>query len=143
MAIYVYETATGKLHSWCPNDTDPVADAQTLAANGFTAVSGLPALDLTYAWQTSPPGVITVTAPVAPINIATGTWLLRFTPQEFAGIMASTDPIVQQFIYALNHTLQIDLADSTVVNAVGYLATYPVNAPLLLSSRVAAILGAP
>jgi len=143
MSLYVYNTTTGALVSWCPNDTDPVADAETLAANGLTAVTGLPALDSTHVWQVSPPTVITVAAPTLPINIATGTWLLRFTPQEFVGIMASTDPIVQQFIYALNHTTSIDLTDSTVVNAVGYLSTNPSPTPLLAPARVATILASP
>ena len=66
MAIYVYNTATGVLVSYCPNDTDPVAPAATLAANGLTAVSGLPALSPTTQWSATSKTVVTVTAPVAP-----------------------------------------------------------------------------
>jgi len=143
MALYVYETATGTLYSWSPNDTDPVASPSVLSANGLTAVTGLPPLDSTHVWQASPPTVITVTAPVPEQNIATGTWILRFTPQEFQAIMASTDPIVQQFIYALNHTTTIDLASSVMIQGVGYLSTNPSGSPLLAPSRVATILGAP
>ena len=72
MAIYVYTTATGALYSWAPNDTDPVADAQTLAANGLTAVSGLPALDPSHAWDPATKTVISVTPPPAPKPIDTG-----------------------------------------------------------------------
>ena len=51
MAIYVYVTNTGALYSYCPNDTDPVAPLATLQKNGLTAVSGLPQLSPTVAWN--------------------------------------------------------------------------------------------
>ena len=51
MAIYIYSTKDGSLYSTCPNDTDPVAPAATLAANGLAAVSGLPPLGPTISWD--------------------------------------------------------------------------------------------
>ena len=62
MAIYVYVTATGQLFSYCPNDTDPVAPASVLAANGLTAVSGLPPTDATHTWNPATKTVIAVAA---------------------------------------------------------------------------------
>lgn len=139
MAVYVYNVATGALVSWCPGDTDPVASADVLTANGLASVSGLAALDVTHAWDAATRSVVVVTAPVPPQLIQTGVWILRFTPTEFKAIMASTDPVVQQFLYALNHTTQIDLTLSQITNGVAYLIT----AGLLQSSRQAAILAVP
>lgn len=51
MAIYVYRLSDGSLYSTCPNDTDPVAPANVLAANGLGAVSGLPPLGPTISWN--------------------------------------------------------------------------------------------
>jgi hypothetical protein len=137
MALYVYKT-DGSLYSWSPNDTDPVADAATLTANGLTSASGLPALDPAHAWDASSKTVISVTPPPTTKPISTGKWILRFTPQEFQVINASTDAMVQQFMYALNHTTNIDLSDPDMVNGVSYL----VSLSLLGAARVAAILAA-
>jgi len=139
MAIYVYVTATGVLQSYCPNDTDPVALPSVLAANGLTAVSGLPQLGPTVAWDPVNKTTKTVTPPPVPQPLLTGIWILRFTPQEFQAIAASTDPTVQQFMYALNHTTQIDLSTQQMINGVNFL----VSVNLLASSRVAAIMAAP
>lgn len=139
MAIYVYTTATGALYSWSPNDTDPVAPQSVLTANGLTAVSGLPALGPTVAWDQVNKTTKTVAAPTPPQPLLTGFWIMRFTPQEFQGIAASTDPVVQQFMYALNHTTQIDLTTPNVINGVNYLA----STNLLTSARVAAIMAVP
>ncbi len=50
MAIYIYNLSDGSLYSWCPKDTDPVANPAQLAANGLGAVSGLPPLSPTVSW---------------------------------------------------------------------------------------------
>ncbi len=136
MAIYVYRTSDGSLYSWAPNDKDPVADAATLAANGMALVTGLPALDSSHAWAAASKTVISVTPPLVPKPITTGKWIMRFTPQEFQGINTSADPQVQLFVYALNHTTDIDLSDPLITNGVAYL----VSLNLLASSRVTAIL---
>lgn len=138
MAVYVYNTTTGALYSWSPNDTDPVASADVLAAAGLAAVSGLVALDASHAWDATTKTVITVTPPPTPKPIATGKWILRFTAAEFQAISANTDATVQQFMYALNHTISIDLSDPDIVNGVNYL----VSLTLLGSARVTAILAA-
>lgn len=137
MAGYTYKIADGSLYSWNSGDSDPVADATTLAANGMAHVSGLPALDASHVWDAPTKTVVTVTPPTAPRPIATGSWILRFTPQEFQAISGSSDATVQQFMYALNHTTQIDLSDPAIVSGVNYLVS--VNA--LQSSRVASIMG--
>lgn len=136
MALYVYVATTGQLYSWSPNDTDPVADAATLREAGLTPLTGLPALDDSHVWDAATKTVIAATPAPVPQPISTGKWILRFTPQEFQAISASTDATVQQFLYALNHTTQIDLSDPVIKGGVGYL----VSADLLQQSRVAAIL---
>jgi len=139
MAIYVYVTATGVLYSYSPNDTDPVADQATLTANGLTAVSGLPPQGPTVAWSPAQKTTVTVAAPTPPQPIMTGIWILRFTPQEFQAIAASTDATVQQFMYALNHTTQVDLSTSQMINGAAYL----VSINLLTSARAQVIMAVP
>lgn len=136
MALYVYRTADGSLYSWAPNDNVPVADAASLAANGLAVVSGLAPLDPSHAWDVASKTVISVTPPPPPKPISTGKWILRFTPQEFQAINASTDAMVQQFMYALNHTTDLDLSDPDMVNGVNYL----VSLNLLGAARAAAVL---
>lgn len=64
MAVYIYKTASGDLMSWCPKDTDPVADDATLTKGGPTKVSGLPALDDAHAWDAAQKTVVSKDAPV-------------------------------------------------------------------------------
>ena len=139
MAIYVYNTTTGDLFSWSPNDTDPVADAATLAANGLASVSGLPALGPTVAWNPSTKTTMTVTAPVAPNNITTYQFILLFTPAEHAAIVASTDQKVQQFLMATTVTQQINLNDPIIQGGIAYLVSLGLltqaNATLILSGQ--------
>ena len=139
MATYVYFSATGELYSWNPNDSDPVAPADVLEANGLEVVSGLPPLDATHAWDAASATVVTVEAPVAPQPILTSIWILRFTPVEFQGIMASTDATVQQFMYSINHTTQIDLTTQQIIDGVTYLVTVG----LLISERQPDIMAPP
>jgi hypothetical protein len=139
MAIYVYNTTTGALVSYCPNDTDPVAPAATLAANGLTAVSGLPALSPTTQWSASSKTVVTVTAPVNPNWIPTYQFILLFTPAEHAAIQASTDQRVTQFLMAITTAQQINLNDPVVQNGINYLVSISLltqaNATLILSGQ--------
>lgn len=139
MAIYVYRVATGELASWCPSDSDPVAPAATLAANGLASTSGLPALDSTHAWSAASKTVVTVTAPVAPNWIPTYSFVLLFTPAEHAAIAASTDQKVTQFMMAIQVAQQINLNDPVVQNGVNYLVSISVltqaNATLILSGQ--------
>ena len=136
MAIYVYQITDGSLYSWCPSDDDPVADDATLEANGFDKVIGLPPLDASHAWDASTLTVLEVDPPPTPKPIATSTWIMRFTPDEFAAINVSTDPQVVQFMYSLNHTTTIDLNDPNIVSAVDYFVT----AGLLDAARVPEIM---
>ncbi len=139
MAIYVYNTTTGALFSWSPNDTDPVAPAATLAANGLAAVSGLPALSPTVAWNPSTKTTETVTAPVPVNNIATYQFIMLFTPTEHSAVVASTDPKVQQFLMATQVAQTINLNDPIVQGAMAYLVSLGLltqaNATLILSGQ--------
>lgn len=136
MATYVYKTTDGSLYSWSPDDGGQVADADTLAANGLAVVVGLPAIDNTHAWDAASHSVVTVAAPVEPRMVDTGTWILRFTPLEFQAISASTDATVQQFMYALNHTTQVDLNSAPLINGVAYI----VSISLLTAARAAVVM---
>lgn len=136
MAIYVYNTATGALVSYCPNDTDPVSPANVLTANSLTAVSGLPALDATHAWDAASKTVVAATAPVQPVWVPTYQFILLFTPAEHAAIAASTDTTVQQLLMALQCSQQINLNDPIIRNGV----TYLVAVNLLTASNAALIL---
>lgn len=140
MALYVYKIADGTLVSWCPNDTDPVADAQTLASNGLAMVSGLPPLGPTVAWSASSKTTVTVTPPTPPNNIPTYQFVMLFTPAEHAAIVASTDQKVQQFLMALSFAPQVNLNDSAFIGpAIAYLVSLGLltqaNATLILSGQ--------
>lgn len=139
MAIYVYLTATGALYSWSPNDSDPVADAPTLAANGMTAVAGLPALDGTHQWDATTKTVVTVSAPATPNMISAWQFIMLFTPAEHAAIRASTDQKVMQFMMAIMAAQRVELNNSIVQSGVNYLASIGLltqaNATLILSGQ--------
>jgi hypothetical protein len=118
MAVYVYNTASGELYSWSPGDDDPMAPEEDLTAAGLTAVIGLPAIDDTQAWDAVSKAVIAITPPPKPAPLLTAVWILRFTPAEFQAINNSTDAVVQPFMYALNHTTEVDLSTDTIVNGI-------------------------
>jgi hypothetical protein len=139
MAIYVYNATTGALVSWCPNDTDPIASADVLLAQGLTSVSGLPALDSTHAWSANTKTIVTVTPPVMPNYIEPYQFILLFTPAEHAAIAASTDQKVTQFMMAIQVASTINLNDPVVQNGVNYLVSIGLltqaNANLILSGQ--------
>lgn len=142
MAIYVYKIADGSLYSWSPNDTDPVADATTLAANGLAVVSGLAAIDPSHSWDAVTKTIISVTPLLPKIWIPTYQFILLFTAAENAAIRASTDNTVQHFFDALRATQQINLNDPIVQNGVSYLASVNLltaaSAALILSGKASA-----
>jgi hypothetical protein len=135
MAIYVYNIATGALVSYCPSDTDPVAAAATLAANGLAAVSGLPQLGPTVAWNAATHTTQTVAAPAVVNVVNTFDFIMAFTAVELAAIRASADPNIQQFLFALQVTQGINLNATTITNAL----TYLVANNLLTGQRATAI----
>ena len=136
MAIYVYNTTTGALVSWCPNDTDPVASPALLSANGLTSVSGLPALGPTVAWSPATKTTVTVVAPT-PVNVInTFDFIMAFTATELAAIRASADNNVQQFLFALQVTQGVNLNATSITNALTYLVSHS----LLTAPRATAIL---
>lgn len=136
MAIYVYNTTTGALVSWCPNDTDPVASNAVLTAAGLTAVSGLAPLDSTHAWNTSTKTVQVVAAPT-PVNlVGTFDFIMAFTPAELAAIRASSNTSIQQFLYALQVTQGLNLNATSISTALNFL----VAQSLLTAPRATAIL---
>ncbi len=135
MALYVYKIATGALVSWSPNDTDPVANAATLAANGFALVTGLPALSSTVAWDAPTHTTKTVVAPTPSNIINTFDFIMAFTPAELAAIRASANTTVAQFLYALQVTQGVNLNATTITNALTFLVTNS----LLTAPRATAI----
>jgi hypothetical protein len=140
MAQYVYVTATGQLYSWTPGDTDPVAPAAILAANGMTVVSGLPALSDTEVWSQEQKTVVSQAAPAPTNNMPTYQFIMLFTPTEHAAIVASTDPKVQQWLMALQFTPTVNLNDATfIAPGIEYLVSINLltqaNAALILSGQ--------
>lgn len=139
MARYVYNITTGALYSWTPGDSDPVADADTLAAKGLAVVSGLPSLGPMIAWNAASKTTVTVTPPPPPNPIPTYAFILLFTPAEHAAIVASTDPKVQQMLMAIGVAQTIDLNSATIQGAIAYLVSLGLltqaNATLILSGQ--------
>jgi len=139
MAIYVYNSTTGELYSWCPNDTDPVTGSGTLYLNGMDSVSGLPALDATHVWDASRKTVVTMAAATLPNWIETYQFILLFTPAEHAAIVASTDHRVRQFMMAVQTAHRINLNDRVMQDAMHYLVGINLissaNAALILSGK--------
>lgn len=121
MAIYIYRNTDGALVSYCPNDTDQVASADILAAKGLTAVYGLAQSDATHAWDPVTKTVISVTPPNS--NISYFSFINAFTAAELAAIRASSDNKVQQFLFAIAATPQVDLSDTRMTAALNYLVT--------------------
>jgi hypothetical protein len=134
MATYVHDQ-NGVLVSWNQSDTDPVAPADVLAANGLTAVSGLPPLDATHVWDPVTKTVLTVAAPVLPNEVKTADWIMQFTPAEHQVIDASTDAAVRQFLFALQCAPTIDLNNPMIGNGLAYL----VSLSLLTEDRATAL----
>lgn len=146
MAIYVYNTADGSLYSWSPNDTDPVASAAQLTAQGMTAVSGLAALDASHAWDSATKTVISITPAPAPKWMATYLFVNLFTDAEHTAILlaatpgqASFDARVSKFMMMLSLAQQVNLSDPLVQGGINYLASVNLitsaNAALILSGQ--------
>jgi hypothetical protein len=140
MAIYVYTAATGVLYSYCPNDSDPVADPATLKAKGLTATTGLPALTPTHQWDPATKTVAIVAATELPNFIPAYLFVNCFTGAETVAIQASTDPLVKRFLLMLSVAQQVNLNDPTVQNGVGYLGSIGLIAkdrvPQILAGQV-------
>jgi hypothetical protein len=144
MAIYIYVTASGALQSWIPDSltiaqaqaTKQLASTATLTASGLTAVDGLPPLGDTVAWNAPTHTTVTVAAPTLPNVIDTFDFIMAFTAAELAGIRASADNNVQQFLFALQVTQGVNLNHATISNSLNYLVTKS----LLTAPRAAAIL---
>jgi hypothetical protein len=140
MAIYVYTAATGVLYSYCPNDSDPVADPATLKAKGLTATNGLPPLDETHQWDAATKTVGAVAAGTLPRFIQAYEFVNCFTGAETVSIQNSTDPLVKRFLLMLSVTQQVNLNDPTVQNGVGYLGSIGLIAkdrvPQILAGQV-------
>jgi hypothetical protein len=140
MATYVYSIADGTLYSWNPTDTDQVASATDLTKAGLAVVDKLPALDDSHVWNAETKTVDILDVPVPKSTpIATGAWLLRFTPDEVQAIRTSTDIIVQKLVFTLSHTIQIDLAHPDVIGGINYM----VGVKLLSSERLSDLLAPP
>lgn len=136
MPVFIYRVADGSLYSWSPDDGGQVASDADLTANGLAKTTGPDAIDAGHDWDAATKTVVAVTPALPSKTIGTGPWIMRFTPAEFQAITASADPTLAQFMFALNHTTQVDLNDPIMVNGVNYL----VSINLLQSSRVAAIM---
>lgn len=147
MAIYIYKTSNGQLHSWIA-DNITIAQAQAsgqlssnavLTANGQTAIDNLPPLDSTHQWDAATKTVIVVTAktPAAPMPLVF--FLQRFTPSEYSAINASTDPATAMFWDIIRRGNVIDMNDPAIISA----GQRMVSQGLLTSARATAIYTTP
>lgn len=145
MAIYVYVTTSGQLHSYIPDNitiaqaqaNGQLADNATLTANGFSAVDGLAPLDSTHQWDPTTKTVIVVTAPTPPNVLAVYDFIMAFTAAELANIRAaSSDNNIQQWLYALECTQGVNLNAGSINTALNYLVTHS----FLTQARANAIL---
>lgn len=111
-----------------------VADNTTLAAAGYSVIT-LASNPTGQVWN---PSTRTFSAPPPPPPVI-DPWVFvqRFTPQEFAAIEASTDPVVRQFLLMLQVAKTINLSDTVVRGGIQYL----VGADLITSAR-ATVIGA-
>jgi hypothetical protein len=121
MALYVYETATGRLVSWGPSDDTPVASDEVLLERGYSKATGLAALDETHAWDEATKTVVVVPAPVYPRDIPTSRFVLAFTPTELEAVRNSSDPIVKQLWIAATVVPEVDMNRQSTIDGVGYL----------------------
>jgi hypothetical protein len=136
MAIYVYKTNSGALHSWIPDDLTVVeaqdkgllASDAALAANRMTAVDSLPPLDETHAWDPAQKTVIEVPAP-KPI-LRTHEFILLFTDAEYTGVLKAGDhkdatygPRIAKFNAFLRSEPSVDLNSQYVKDSVNHLVT--------------------
>jgi hypothetical protein len=144
MAIYVYQTTSGALASWIPENLT-IAQAQAsghlasdavLAAGGNSAVDQLPPLDDTHAWDPSTKTVVVVTAPTPANVVVTFDFIMAFTPAELAAVRASNDNSIQRFLFAMQVTQGLNLNHTTIKNSLQYLVTNS----LLTQARANAIL---
>jgi hypothetical protein len=136
MAIYVFDTSSGALDSYCPNDADPVGPADHLAAKGLAVLTGQLPRDATHDWDPGTRSVVTVTAPEVPRWIPAYDFVLAFTAIEYAAIKASGDATIQHFLFALSLAQQVDMNSATIRQGVGYC----VSIGLLTQDRATAIL---
>lgn len=125
MAIYIYKIADGTLVSWNPNDTDPVAIPAQLTAQGLASASGLPALSPTVGWDAPTHTTKTIVPPPATRFLSVYSFILRFTPAELQAIRASTDSVVQYFLFVLPLALNqvVDLNDPGLASFMARLVT--------------------
>lgn len=111
-----------------------VADGTTLAANGYTAIT-LSENPTGMVWSATTRTFSA--APAKPTVLTTWQFVQRFTPQEYATIEASTDPVVRQFLLMVSVAQSIVIADTVVQEGIAYLA----GSDLITSDR-ASVIGA-
>jgi hypothetical protein len=111
-----------------------IADAEALAAAGYTAqtLTGNPAGQV---WDVASRAF--VAPPAKPAIINTWQFIQRFTPTEYAGIEASADPVVRQYLTTIMTAATVNLSEPIVQQGIAYL----VSLNLVTSDR-AAIIGA-
>lgn len=128
MAIYVYKIADGSLVSYCPNDTDPVADAATLSKAGLTALTGQPAMSATSAWDATTKAVKAVVGAKSVPSVML--FWQRFTAAEREAIensyMTSTQAVknaIGAFFRYVQSAGAVDCNDAYIVAKVQQLET--------------------
>lgn len=121
MPIYIYESANGRLYSYCPTDDSPVASDEVLAEKGLSKAIIASPMDETHVWDEATRTIVEVPAPVRPREIPTSRFVLAFTATELEAVRNSTDPVVKQLWIAATVVPEVDMHRQSTIDGVGYL----------------------
>lgn len=119
-----------------PISTGTVIDEAHLTAQGrtYTTLPGDPA---GLIWDRATQAFVAPPAP--PIVVTTVQFMALFTLAERINLRASTDPVVQDFVWHVNNTPTVILSDQIVLNGLAYISANPSGAPILAAGRSVAI----
>ncbi len=127
--IYVYDVFNGALWSEA-SDLSQVAPDEVLAARGLAKTGDLPATnDGLHVWDAANRTIRALNqdelAAIAaePRPVTPDQFIFLFTPEETDAIRASSDLVVKQLLYAMEHAPEIDLNSQRVKDGVAYLFT--------------------
>src|SRR5207344_1921779 len=91
----------------------------------------LPQIDSTHAWDAPTHTVVVVAAPPVVRFLSVYAWILRFTPTEISAIRASSDSVVQYFLFVLPLAINnmVDLNDANLATFMARLVTLSLLTP--------------
>lgn len=115
--------------------TGTVIDTAALSANGLAFKdTGLVALPPFWHWDTT--NLVVVSDPAPSATVLAADWIMAFTAAEYSAMKASSDQNVQQFLFAIEAAVTINLNKPLITNGLAYL----VSINLLAAARVPQLL---